>query len=104
MKRKDGTTFPAETLSTVVGEGDQEFISYLKLVRDISERKKLEDNLRQMELTFRTVSDFTYDWECWTLPDGNYRYVSPSCQRLTGYSVEDFMTDPSLFAWANETP
>lgn len=97
MKRKDGTTFPAETVCTVVGDGEDDFISYLKLIRDISERKELENNIRHLELTFRTVADFTYDWECWIQPDGNFRYVSPSCLRLTGHPVEDFMADASLF-------
>ncbi|MGW8195135.1 MAG: sigma-54 interaction domain-containing protein, partial [Desulforhopalus sp.] len=52
---------------------------------------------RSLEVKFRTVADFTYDWECWLQPDGRFRYVSPSCKRLTGYPVEDFISDPSLF-------
>ncbi len=48
------------------------------------------------EERFRTVSDFTYDWEYWIGPEGNYLYVSPSCERITGYRPDEFQEDPGL--------
>ena len=30
-------------------------------------------------------------------PDGKYIYISPSCLKITGYAVEDFMNDAKLF-------
>ena len=48
------------------------------------------------EELFRTVSDFTYDWEYWIGPEGNYLYVSPSCERITGYRPDEFQEDPGL--------
>jgi len=42
------------------------------------------------------VADFTYDWEYWIGPDANFLYMSPSCQRITGYSAEEFSRDPGL--------
>ena len=32
---------------------------------------------------YRTVADFTYDLEVWIGTQGNLRYVSPSCLRVT---------------------
>ncbi len=55
-----------------------------------------EEALRESEVKFRTVADFTYDWEYWILPDGNLIYVSPSCKRITGYEVDEFIKDPKL--------
>jgi two-component system, sensor histidine kinase and response regulator len=43
------------------------------------------------------VADNTYDWETWINPEGRWLYCSPSCQRLTGYTPEDFFDDPELF-------
>ena len=60
------------------------------------ERRKTEEALRQSELKFRTVADFTYGWEYWITPDGRFVYVSPSCTRLTGYSPQEFINDPKL--------
>jgi two-component system nitrate/nitrite sensor histidine kinase NarX len=54
------------------------------------------DALREAELRYRTVADFTYDWEYWEAPDGTLRYVSPSCERITGYPAEQFLADPRL--------
>jgi len=65
----------------------------VEYVRNISERIKTEQALREKEQRFRTVADFTYNWETWIAPDGTYLYVSPSCQRITGYSVREFTQD-----------
>ena len=53
--------------------------------------------LEESERKFRTVADFTYDWEYWLDPDGSFRYVSPSCERVSGYPPEAFLADPGLF-------
>jgi two-component system sensor kinase FixL len=54
--------------------------------------------LREAERHYRTVADFTSDWEYWEGPDGGMLYVSPSCERITGYPAEAFMRDPGLLA------
>ena len=97
LRKKDGTTFPAEIVVNVVKGPQGEILCFLGLVRDRSERKQLIGNLRQLEVKFRTVADFTYDWGCWLQPDGRFRSVSPSCERLTGYPAENFMNNPPLF-------
>jgi chemotaxis protein methyltransferase CheR len=43
------------------------------------------------------VADFTYDWEYWTNLDGTFLYVSPSCERISGYTPQQFMDNPSLY-------
>jgi len=68
----------------------------LAIVREITERKEAEEALRTSEERFRTVADYTYDWEYWRGLDGRFLYVSPSCQRITGYSPEEFLADPAL--------
>ena len=56
----------------------------------------LNEALRESEEKYRTVADFTYDWEAWRAPDGTYRYVSPSCARITGHAAAEFLADPGL--------
>ncbi|EHQ05665.1 ATP-binding protein [Leptonema illini] len=56
-----------------------------------------EYNRRQSsEEKFRTMSNYTGDWEYWIDPDRNIVYMSPSCESLSGYRSEEFMKDPGL--------
>ncbi len=69
---------------------------FATIFKDISENKNFEKKLKKSEERFRTVADFTYDWEYWLDPKGNLLYVSPSCQRISGYSPQEFLDDPQL--------
>ncbi|MCX5815583.1 MAG: PAS domain S-box protein [Proteobacteria bacterium] len=60
------------------------------------QRKRLEKALQEEREKFRTVADFTYDWVYWTDPQRNLIYVSPSCERISGYRSEEFMADAGL--------
>jgi PAS domain S-box-containing protein len=64
--------------------------------QDITDRKKVEEALRESEERYRIVAQFTYDWEYWVDSEGNFLYVAPSCERITGYSAEEFIADPDL--------
>ena len=63
---------------------------------ELDERESTEKALRDSEERFRTIADFTYDWEYWLAPDGSYNYITPSVERITGYSAEEFLQDPLL--------
>ena len=45
----------------------------------------------------RIMVDSSYDWEVWLDADGRCKYMSPSCERITGYTREEFMATPDLF-------
>ncbi len=64
--------------------------------RDITAQKAAEDQLRKTELRYRTVANFTYNWETWENPDGSYNYVSPSFERITGYPAQQLVNRPKL--------
>ena len=95
-------TLGAVTFGAVRAERNwpEDLIQRVRLVGQIFAsalaRKRSEDALRRAELEYRTVADFTYGWEYWANPDGTLRYVSPSCQRITGYPPGEFMDHPSL--------
>ena len=67
-----------------------------QLRREIEVRRQTEQELTEAELRYRTVADFTHDWEYWENPECVLRYCSPSCERITGYSAQEFMADPRL--------
>lgn len=63
----------------------------VELNREIKERKEAEEALRQSEERFRAIADYTYDWENWVAPDGTLIWVNPAVERITGFSVEEYM-------------
>jgi PAS domain S-box-containing protein len=92
--RKDGSTFPTEIQGKMIFYQGREIRVTSQC--DITDRVLAEEALRESEERFRTVADFTHDWESWIAPDGHHIYVSPSCERITGYSPEEFVNDPGL--------
>ena len=54
-------------------------------------------DLREQARLLGIVAEFTFDWEYWRGPDRRFIYVSPSCERVTGYTREEFMRDPDLY-------
>ncbi|MDD5059595.1 MAG: PAS domain S-box protein, partial [Candidatus Omnitrophica bacterium] len=64
--------------------------------RDVTDFKLAQEKLRINEEKFRTIAEFTYDWEYWQGTDNHMIYMTPSCQRITGFSREEFINDFSL--------
>ena len=60
-RRKDGSTFPGETLGTQVKESNGTVIGYIGLFRNITERKQSEQSLRDSEARNRMVIDTALD-------------------------------------------
>ena len=60
----------------------------------------MQDNGQRLAIdqaeAFRLIADFTYDWELWLGPAREILYVSPSCERISGYRPESFLADPGL--------
>lgn len=63
---------------------------------DITDLKEAQKQLTESEEKYRIVSENTYHWEFWELPEGELLYNSPSCERVTGYRAEEFIQNPKL--------
>ena len=102
LLREDESTFYARinSIRIVVPDEWKEETGETHLIHmavtDVTDWMWAEQELRESEERYRTVADFTYDWEYWVDPEGNFLYVSPSCERITGYSAQEFLDDPSL--------
>jgi PAS domain S-box-containing protein len=93
-RRKDGTVFDVEVSASgavICGEA-----LVITVNRDITERRQAQDALARSELNLRTIADYTFDWEQWLDVEGKPLWISPSCERITGYSAEEFTGDPGL--------
>jgi PAS domain S-box-containing protein len=67
-------------------------------IRDISERRMMEERFQLSEEKFRTLADFTFGWEYWSSPEGKLIYMSPSCLRISGYTREEFYSNSHLLS------
>ncbi|WP_428564712.1 MAG: PAS domain-containing protein [Solidesulfovibrio sp. DCME] len=65
-------------------------------IKDITANTMAADALRESERRFRIVADNTTHWEYWQAPGGSFHWVSPACQRISGYTAEEFMAKPGL--------
>lgn len=67
-----------------------------RIAERTAELEKLNASLQLTEEKFRTIADFTYDWEYWKSPGNEIIYMSPSVERITGYKVQEFIDNPTL--------
>ncbi len=94
--RKDGSTVPLEVAVSEVRLHDRTL--FAGVLRDVSERKRAEDALRESEERFRAIAQYTYDWENWVGPDGKILWINPGVERITGYSVDECLKMPG-YPW-----
>jgi len=95
-KKKDGRLYWEAATITPIWNECGEITNFLAVKEDITIRKQAEDALRESEEKYRTVANFTYDWEAWRAPDGAYLYISPSCERISGYTAAEFMNNSNF--------
>lgn len=57
-----------------------------------------QQELSQAQRKYKTVADYTFDWEYWQNPDGSMAWVSPSCELICGYSDELIVENPTLIS------
>lgn len=84
--RKDGTTFPVEVSLKYV-QLDREYV--VAVARDITERKRTEDALKESERRYRNLFDNANDLIQSIAPDGHILYVNPAWLKTLGYTMED---------------
>ncbi|MFZ2269885.1 MAG: diguanylate cyclase [Azonexus sp.] len=91
----DGTIKYVHQRSETIAEGSERARS-LGTIQDVTLAVLQEMAYQESEERFRTIADYTYDWEYWEGADREILYISPSCLRVTGYTQAEFISDPRL--------
>jgi PAS domain S-box-containing protein len=87
--RKDGRLVPVEVSCTLVNiKGEERVIAIL---RDISERKRAEDALRESEERFRKIFNNTKDAIFIVNPDGSFSDINEAACAMLGYTKEELL-------------
>lgn len=89
FRRKDGTTFWGLESSILVEKDGEQFID--GIVNDITERKKVEEQLRQSEEKYRTIVENIEDGYFETDLAGNFTFFNYSLRKVLGYSEDELM-------------
>jgi hypothetical protein len=58
------------------------------LEKELERLKSIEEAFRKKEKHYRTVADFTWDWEFWLNLERRFAYVSPSCKRINHLNLD----------------
>ncbi|PKK86487.1 MAG: hypothetical protein CVT48_01060, partial [Thermoplasmata archaeon HGW-Thermoplasmata-1] len=88
MTKKDGTPLQTEVnVAPVFVNG--KFKGIQATMRDVTERKKMEEELRHSEERFRAIAENSFDLIFTVDESLKVTYVSPSIEKMSGYKSEE---------------
>ncbi|MDP4030428.1 MAG: PAS domain S-box protein [Gallionella sp.] len=90
--RKGGEEFTAELSVSATQFGGQWHA--IGIVRDITERKRAEELIRESEARYRKIFEHAADIIYLLNLDGTFRSISPAFEQITGWKVEEWIGKP----------
>ena len=90
-QHRDGRLVVLETNGVPFFDTDDTFLGYRGIDRDITERKRAEEALRESEEKYRLLLDESSDPVFTFYPEGRYRYVNKAFARALGLSPSEII-------------
>jgi PAS domain S-box-containing protein len=93
--RKDGTRFWANVIITALRDSDGTLIGFAKVTRDLTERRRHEDSLRQSEIRFRSLVEGVRDYAIFLLDTaGRVATWNTGAAQIMGYRANEILGEP----------
>ena len=90
--RKDGTRFWAHVIIDPIRDPNGNLIGYAKITRDLSERRRAEEQLRHSQDQFRLLVQGVTDYALYMLDlDGHVSSWNAGAERIKGYSRDEIL-------------
>ena len=90
--RKDGSRFWASVVITALRDESGEVRGFLKITRDLTDRKQAEEKLRLGEERFRLLVEGVKDYAIFMLdPQGRVETWNAGAERLKGYAASEII-------------
>ncbi len=85
--RKDGSLFWANVTMRAMRDADGKLVGFAKITRDLTERRRADERLRQEQERFRLLVESVKDYAVIMLdPAGNVATWNPGAERMFGFS------------------
>jgi PAS domain S-box-containing protein len=88
---KDGSTLWTEVMAIPITGSDGKVVEILGVSRDLSERKRAEEAVRQAEARFRSLAEDAPVGILETDPDGTVRYANRAAAAIVGTTPEELL-------------
>ncbi len=90
--RKDGERFWADVVITAIHDDDGRLRGFVKVTRDLTERRRAEELLRQSEERLRLLVESVKDYALYMLdPDGKITTWNVGAERIKGYRAGEIL-------------
>ena len=90
--RKDGSTFWVNVLITAIYDENKKLTGYAKIIRDLSEKKKMEETLALSEKRLRLLVEGVKDYAIFMLdPTGHISSWNNGAKHIKGYTAEEII-------------